>query len=205
MKYISIDLETTGLNPETCQILEFGAVLEDSNNILPFDKIPKYHAFILHPGGNIFGNIFALNMNAAILEKIKNYKELESQYNFVKIEDLATDFLFWCHLNGLEIETKNEGETSEYKHLKSVVVAGKNFASFDKLFLNNVPKWNKLIRTKSRILDPAILFVDWEKDEAPPSLDDCKIRADIEGVVTHNAIDDALDVISLLRKHYQTN
>ena len=35
MRYISIDLETTGLDSENNQIIEFGAVLEDTNNILP--------------------------------------------------------------------------------------------------------------------------------------------------------------------------
>jgi DNA polymerase III epsilon subunit-like protein len=29
MKYVSIDLETTGLDEEKCQILEFGAAFED--------------------------------------------------------------------------------------------------------------------------------------------------------------------------------
>lgn len=202
MRYISIDLETTGLDPEKNQILEFGAVLEDTNNILPIEELPRYHAYVTHPGGNIFGNIFALNLNAGIIEKLKNQKELENQYNYVSIDDLAHDFMYWCFTQGFELKTMNEGRTNEYRTTESLVIAGKNFSSFDKLFLNNVPRWNKHVKMKTRVLDPAILFIDWHNDAAPPSLDECKVKAGIEGVVTHTAIEDAIDVIKLLRTKY---
>ena len=81
-------------------------------------------------------------------------------------------------------------------------VAGKNFGTFDKLFLEQLPWWQKLIRVRSRILDPSILFCDWNEDDSLPSLIRCKERANIEGIVTHNALEDAWDVIELLRKHY---
>jgi hypothetical protein len=84
----------------------------------------------------------------------------------------------------------------------TINVAGKNFGTFDKLFLQELPWWQKLIRTRSRILDPAILFCDWNNDESLPSLTKCKERASIEGIVTHNALEDAWDVIELLRKNY---
>ena len=43
MKYISIDIETTGLDPENCQILSIGAVIEDTLNQLPFEELPTFH------------------------------------------------------------------------------------------------------------------------------------------------------------------
>ena len=46
MRYISIDIETTGLDAETNQILSIGAVVEDTNNLVPFDELPKFHAVI---------------------------------------------------------------------------------------------------------------------------------------------------------------
>jgi hypothetical protein len=70
------------------------------------------------------------------------------------------------------------------------------------LFLEQLPWWQKLIRVRSRILDPSILFCDWNEDDSLPSLIRCKERANIEGIVTHNALEDAWDVIELLRKHY---
>lgn len=202
MKYISIDLETTGLDPEKDQILEFGAVLEDSNNPLPLDQLPCYHAYIVPPGGRITGNVFAINLNAGIIEKLKNQKELEEQYNFVKLEDLAEGFLFWLSQQGFEMKTGGSGD-KEYKYSETLTVAGKNFSGFDKMFLNNVPNFNKLIKIRHRVIDPACMFIDWKNDNAPPSLDECKVRAGMDGVVAHLAIDDAKDVIRLLRKFYE--
>ena len=81
--------------------------------------------------------------------------------------------------------------------------AGKNFAGFDKKFLEKLPRWKQVFSIRSRVLDPGILFVDWINDESIPSLDQCKQRAGIEGVVTHNAVEDAMDVVMLLRQCYQ--
>jgi hypothetical protein len=55
---------------------------------------------------------------------------------------------------------------------------------------------------RNRILDPAILFVDWQEDRALPGLDDCKKRAGVSGKVTHNALEDAIDVVAVLRTKY---
>lgn len=201
MRYISIDLETTGLDYKNNQIIEFGAVIEDTNNVLPLDELPTYHAYVTHPGGNLTGNVFALNLNAGIIEKLKNQKDLENQYNYVKISDLTDDFLFWLHTQGFELYTNYEGTDKEYKST-TINVAGKNFASFDKLFLNKVPGFSEKIRIRSRVIDPAILYTDWFDDETLPSLDECKHRAKIDGVVSHLAVEDALDVIKLLRPFY---
>ena len=84
----------------------------------------------------------------------------------------------------------------------TINVAGKNFATFDKLFLEQLPWWKKLIKIRQRILDPAILMTDWKNDTSLPNLTTCKERANIDGVVTHNALEDAWDVIQILRKFY---
>ena len=201
MIYISIDLETTGLDAENCQILEFGAVLEDTNNILPLLELPTYHAYVKHPDGNISGNIFALNLNAGIIEKLKNEKDLKDEYNYVPVDALADDFLAWLKIQGLEIKTKGHGVDMIY--YTTITVAGKNFAGFDRKFINKVPGFSKKIRIRQRVIDPAVLFVDWKDDECLPSLDECKEKAGIDGAVTHLAVDDAMDVIKLLRKSYE--
>lgn len=203
MRYISIDLETTGLDSENHQIIEFGAVLEDTNNILPMDALPTYHAYITHPKNQLTGDIYALNLNAGIIEKLKNRKTLEDQYNFISINHLAESFMFWLSQNGFETTLKNEGTDKEYRQAETITVAGKNFAGFDKKFLDNVPGWNKHIKIRHRIIDPATLFIDWKTDNAPPALDECKKRAGINGIVTHTAVEDSLDVIAILRTQYK--
>src|SRR5699024_6968893 len=72
MKYISIDIETTGLNPNNCQILSFGAVLEDTNKNVPVEELPFFHCAILRE--KIEGEPFALNMNRDLLSKIVEYQ-----------------------------------------------------------------------------------------------------------------------------------
>jgi hypothetical protein len=52
----------------------------------------------------------------------------------------------------------------------TINVAGKNFATFDKLFLQELPWWQKLIKIRQRVLDPAILMVDWKNDTSLPNL-----------------------------------
>jgi hypothetical protein len=73
---------------------------------------------------------------------------------------------------------------------------------FDKLFLEKLPKWNTYIEIKKRIIDPAVLFADWQNDEVLPNLTTCKIRAKTGDNVTHNALEDAWDVIELMRTQY---
>jgi hypothetical protein len=52
------------------------------------------------------------------------------------------------------------------------------------------------------MIDPSILFANWSADETMPSLYECKQRAKIDGIVTHDALEDAWDVIQLLRTQY---
>ena len=197
MKYISIDLETTGLDAESNQILEFGAVLEDTNNILPLEDLPQFHCYLKHPGGNITGNIFALNLNAGIIANLKNEKDLKDEYQYLKPDELADAFLAWLKIQGLEIKE------SYGKFHTTITVAGKNFAGFDRKFLNKIPDFSKKIRMRARTLDPAILFLDWKEDDAPPSLDECNARIGHSVPVQHTAVEDSIDVIRLLRKSYE--
>ncbi len=227
MKYISIDVETSGLDPESNQILSIGAIIEDSENPLPLEKCPKFHAAIDHE--EITGSLFAINLNRELIETIVSYRtcnnederndvEASSGMRFYHKEDVVEAFYHFLYLNGMVKFDMNENPLERVMKLdrdgKSVpvltsrikpthiTVAGKNFATFDKLFLEKLPRWKQVIRIKQRILDPAILYVDWKGDSSLPSLGECKERAGIHGMVTHNALEDAWDVIELLRKKY---
>ena len=207
MKYISIDIETTGLDPERCDVLSIGAIIEDSANPLPYEECPKFHAAILRHELN--GSPRAITMNAKLIESIGSYMEPKTETTRAELE-ASTGMTFWYPETVVQafyqfLYENGIAEFSEIpKNGKPVTLncAGKNFGTFDKNFLERVPRWKQCIRISQRILDPAILFVDWKEDIALPNLNLCKERAGIKGLVTHNALEDAWDVIEVLRKKY---
>ena len=234
MKYISIDVETTGLDSENNDILSIGAIIEDTELKLPFDEIPKFHGAIVHE--EVIGSLLALNMNKELIEYIVRYQGLSdikdvtdlhkavavsalkvvSGLEFYNEDSIVEAFYQFLYLNGIcgldinsiLVHTMKEINgvrvpclTSKMKPT-TITVAGKNFTGFDKKFLEKLPRWKQAIRVRQRVIDPAILFTDWKNDKNLPSLGECKERANIEGIVTHNALEDAWDVIQLLRTQY---
>lgn len=189
MIYMSIDLETTGLDPKNNQILEFGAVIEDTNNRLPLNELPTFHTFIDN-GELIHGNAFALQMNSEILRKIATKEE---GFTYIEPRNLGYAVHRWLMAQGIKHDDKG---------IMKITVAGKNFGAFDLQFLNNCENFNAYVKIDHRIIDPGTLCVDWVKDEHVPGLNECKARHGIEGEVTHNAVEDAIDVIKVLRKFY---
>jgi len=218
MKYISIDIETSGLNHDMNHVLSIGAIIEDTNNKLPYEELPKFNAIVLQ--NNIQGSPRAVTMNQEIISLMGDYLEgtdevrkslnSNSGYEFYEEEDVVKEFYKFLWSNGFA--TLDSPSTHVNGKLTPIIdgrtkpitlnVAGKNFGTFDRLFLVELPWWQKLIRTRQRVLDPAILCVDWENDTSLPSLTTCKERMKVDGIVTHNALEDAWDVIEILRKFY---
>lgn len=164
--YVSIDIETTGLDPSYCQILEFAAVIDDGR---PIGQLPTFHRYVKHD--RIQGEAFALNMNAELLMRCMHG---------VPVDQFAAGFPHFLASHGIDIE--------------NVVVAGKNFAAFDLQFLNRVRIG---VQFHHRFLDPAMLY--WRYGEMPPNTKTCLERAGLDSDVKHEALEDAFDVIRLIR------
>lgn len=205
MKYISIDIETSGLDPINNQILSIGAILEDTENLLPFDEIPKYHVAILEE--TIVGSPFALHMNRELIGHISSYistDDLDEKNDLIQMtgmQFLSPDRVVKS-LYDFVFESGYFPLSKQYEPIK-ITVAGKNFGTLDKLFLEELPDWDVYFKIRQRLIDPSILFVDWKTDKTMPSLFECKKRAGISGNVTHNALEDAWDVIQILRTTYK--
>lgn len=180
MKYVSIDIETTGLNPATCQIIEFAAVVDDLRDQQPLEKLAKFQTYIHHPFYQ--GEPYALAMHANIFKKLAKFPDDDI---------IEADSLFAAFHNFLT-------GPGEFSPSAKVVVAGKNFANFDLKFLEKLP--NKFVKFHHRVLDPAMYFVDPMKDNEPPGGSVCLERARLSGEVAHTALEDALMVIKLMRK-----
>lgn len=183
MKYISIDLETTGLVAGQDQILQIGAIIEDTTLKLSRELCPQIELYNWRE--SYTGNPFALALNANIFKKILELKKSNSP---ILISELHLINKF------VDFIEQNFGKNK-------VVVAGKNVASFDIPFLKGIAGEVPL-PFHHRVIDPGMLFVNFETDIVPPDLKLCKERANLIGDVTHNALDDAWDVIQLLRTKY---
>lgn len=223
MIYVSIDIETTGLNPETCQILSIGLAVEDTSCVAPIEKIPTLEIGILRE--RIEGEIYAINLNRELISDILRYKKAKSDEEREMIcqqtkriylkEDEVVVAIFRFLYDNRALELDNEDfflglrevvNGKSYPAFRAIntqyyiTVAGKNFGTFDKPFLERFPQWKRIFKIRSRILDPALLYVDWENDKDLPGLSKCKERAGLGTVVSHNAVEDALDVIELIRR-----
>lgn len=226
MIYISLDTETTGLNPETCQLLSFGAIVEDTEKKLPFEEIPKFHCAILRGEREVLqGELYALNMNRDLIEKITMYSTARDQdekndlvhmtgMQFLREEEVAKAFFHFLIDAGAITPEFDYMKTIEFVNGKTypalttkmkpfhLNVAGKNFHSGDQTYIERLPRWKQIFRIRHRHIDPSVLFVDWKNDESMPNLGVCKERAKVDGIVTHDALEDAWDVVQLLRTQY---
>jgi DNA polymerase III epsilon subunit-like protein len=173
MKYVSIDIETTGLDPENCQVLSIGAVIEDTNNQVPIEDLPSFHVAILRQ--RIEGEPYALNMNRDLIQDIVYYQTAKDQdekndivhfknMKFMTDLEAVENFYYWLAENGFVefndpssggIVTRRNGMlvpaiTRGTKPIH-ITAAGKNFSTFDLKFLEKLPRWKQLVKVRQRI------------------------------------------------------
>lgn len=180
MKYLSIDIETTGLDPEKHQIIEFAAVFDDLMNPHPVQHLQHLCLKIAHE--NYVWSPEAYRMNSALFNEIIDGAEDAS---LVQGHDQMAGYIErWLY---------NLGPVNA-----RYTCAGKNFGSFDLQFLKRhaTRRW-----WHHRCIDPGSIFL-WANDEVPPSTEKCLCRAGLNPNVKHRALDDALDVVRLVRHHF---
>jgi len=189
MKYIAIDIETLGLNPETDSIIQLGAVIDDTSNQIPLNELPKFEMYI--DEGQVRGNFDAIQLH--LKTGLLNKWQSSCRYS---LTSAITQFLRFV----------SENFGSEYMGVfglnKRITLAGKNIGSFDVPFLSREPKFQNFLRksVSHRFLDPTENFIIYDKDEVKPSLKECRIRAGLRNTETaHTAVQDCLDVIELVR------
>ena len=118
--YISIDIETTGTDPERHQILEIAAVYNQQG--VDVMSCPHFQALV--DPGEIIGDPYALVMNTRLLEYIANG---EGDLPSVAVSNL----MGWLDVIQCDFEVGRF-------HL-----IGKNVGSFDLQFLKRMPCWDK--------------------------------------------------------------
>lgn len=184
--YTSGDIETLGLNPITNKVIEIGFILDDSRHRINYNNIdshisslPTFHCYVRHD--NYDGDAYAVNLNKEIINLIKKNEDV----NILNSNEVAPalDYFFRSHITN------------------RIMPAGKNFSGFDRQFLNQLPHVHDVLDTWliHRTLDPSLYYFDENIDSKLPDLKQCLQRAKIHKFVAHNAVEDAEDVIRLLR------
>lgn len=179
-KFVSIDIETLGLDSEYCDVIEFGAVLDDLKT--PLDKLPRFQAYLTKEGDRYRGEIYAMMMNAKIIERIA----LRTPgFTYIPDDCLDESFGNWLNSQGVA----------------QAVIVGKNFSGFDLKFLHKIGFGN-LTKFHRRVLDAGSMFYDPHIDTVPPDLKECLRRSGINKQISHGAIEDAIDVLRCVRYKY---
>jgi oligoribonuclease (3'-5' exoribonuclease) len=181
-RYAAIDIETTGLNPATCQVVEFGCVVETDWQT-PVSQLPRLHLLVEHRF--VMGEPVALAMHHDLLTELAK-PEPERAYETVAPSQVADRLqAFLAPIFGDQAPT----------------LAGKNFGMFDHRFLSALPGWDSF-RHRHRVIDPGMLWWNPSKDAAIPSTGECLSRAKIASALTHRAVDDCEAVIRLVRRKF---
>ncbi|MBN1908386.1 MAG: 3'-5' exonuclease [Pirellulales bacterium] len=180
-RYVSIHIRTTGLNPEHCQILEIGAIIDDCLTLV--EDCPVFHCYLDH--ALILGEPSAVAMHQSIIGRIAAHEE---GYAYIPSWEAAYRFRDFLKQHGFD--PKKE----------PIVVAGKNYATFDARFLSRLTGCNEHIKVHRRIIDPALLYWQPEIDGMElPDTKTCMERDGISDEVAHTAVTDARVVVRLIR------
>lgn len=186
--YISVDIETTGLDDRS-ELLQIAAVVDDMK--APIKSLRTIDLPIKHVEIKYSEHI-AMEMNADLLKKLENPDFLS-----YSPRDAANNLLNFLLEEQAKVGLDDKGKP------RKVVFAGKNVASFDipklkKFFMDYLPErayeFNNLVHYKT--LDVGSLFFDVFKENVSLSeINNLTGRKQ----VSHNALDDAFDVVHAVR------
>lgn len=184
MKWLSLDVETSGLNCIVNQILEIAVVIDDTSypqNIIK--NLPHYHRVIKHDW--ITWDEDACRINRRYVHALLN-GDLKSLGQVISPHELVDDLRHWLVEKGL--------------NPKNLTCGGKNFATFDWGFLKQLWNYDDMLYIHKRVIDPAIFFHD-KKDNKLPDTKTCISRCDFLDLdeENHHPVEDAERVIVLVR------
>ncbi len=173
--YVSIDIETTGLDRQRVHVLQLSAVYDNGKDLgdLPtFDRVIKWPVIT-------YGEEYAMNLNRGLLQRAYQNDDV------VSIDRAHLDFEQWLDT------VQPSGRFT---------AAGKNIQGFDMPILMNPVNCFPMSRFLRRTLDPGSMYTD-EFDHIP-TLDELN-RVTGRKAVTHDALDDAWDVIYAIRRKWR--
>lgn len=220
MIYYSFDIETTGLDPKTHQMIEFAVIRDDG--LRPIDELPSFRALLFYD--NLVIDPFCAQLHQRLWEEMLDVKSklkprnLQKDVVYIYKDDEKNPDSFICHkysstnppfyfATGRNVNCFMHFEPqtlafafnvwrSQFPDAKvKITPAGKNFSSFDKHWLSCIENIHH------RSLDPGSMFAD-SFDTEIPSLPECMKRADLPLEGYHTALEDARMVCKLIRSAF---
>ena len=199
MKYVSLDIETTGIDMENHNVLSIGAVIDDLQKPeIPVEELPKIHILIYYK--ELVGSPVDLTMNADLIKRTERLFEHAKNSNVQKYLEKYESFTRCPIQAGQNLKhflATNLRFPLDMCHPYPPPVIGKNVGTFDIPFLDNQCDVPRSMWTR-RVMDPTTLWIE-STDEVPPSLLDCMKRAGIKVGTIHDAIEDAWNTIRVFR------
>lgn len=191
LKYVSIDIETTGIDRNNDDIVEITVKIDDLSNIKPVDELPRFHCYVVKE--RYSGDAWAFAQHNEIFKAIRN------GHPDCKYEEVVAG---WLKQFLLDNDAWIDGHTEDLHGNKSDIIvlpAGKNFSSFDMHFLYRLPGFKGKIGFPSRHIDVGNMYLR-PTDIKPPSLTECAKRAGLDMEVNHRSDNEVDMVIHLVRK-----
>jgi hypothetical protein len=217
MKYVSLDIETTGTQVGKHQVIEVGAVIDDLQNpTTPIAQLPSFHTYVVHDEYVVDEYVLGMHADSGIWKKLQERPDSDS---FIKPEEVGPELARWLFQNGMAkhapedigafhrfMKNFGSGGYPDFKERQLfrdglpifITCAGKNFGSFDLPFLNSLPNFQDYVRISHRVLDPGTLYLQRDDDTIPNS---SKVfeRAGMGQHVAHTALEDARDMLAAIR------
>ncbi|MBD2201725.1 hypothetical protein H6G33_10235 [Calothrix sp. FACHB-1219] len=185
--FLAGDTETGGLISYRDSLIEVAFIADNLQVLVPPEELedyivslPKFQCYVVRE--RYIGEAKALAMNSKAFQRIA---DREPGYLYMTPNEVIPALNEFAYGLGMEFP---------------FLAAGKNFSGFDRLFLEGIDSKEEL-RFHHRTIDPAMWYMEYE-DKKPPSLETCLSRAGINKKVKHEALEDAADIIRLVKLYY---
>ena len=204
MKYVSLDLETTGLDPYNCDVLHMALIVDDwpAWKQREIQGLPFFEGLVR--GTLYVGEATALWMNRDIFQALGSLEIPGKAFQGYEVQSADTPPCLMPTLRGRELPAFDsldqliaEAVYFLKQHIDGKwVIAGKNVAGFDLQFLPE----EFTQRCHHRTIDVGSLALGakpdqfWADQSVPPSLE--KIRG---SKALHDALIDAREVVGAIR------
>jgi oligoribonuclease len=197
MKFLSIDVETTGLDPDKDLLLEFAAVEFDTSIAIGDQHGASFRAVVVPAGPEgLTVPLHVLSMHSATglwqeLAIADAALKKNEDNPVISVENGLS--LVACRRADVLLLFKQWLKDNHIDHAGRLNIGGKN-VMFDMSFMERCGQpgeWEKMVRY--RTLDPGILYLDLKNDDRVPGMESCIRRSGIkmDGVI-HSALADAI-------------